>query len=167
MRPIRNPDEVLWRLLELKRQLYTLKAQTHIARVGYAWVPKCRLCSHKHRVPTLDGGYQCEKCGEPWELEKVHVPKSPSRHPSRYEDPRIHLISQADTLARVLELPRWDQRVYLETFIYERRTFLGAARHARRRWPSRANDLTDKKVRTQIERCRRIIVERLETRGLV
>ena len=167
MKPIRNPDEVLWRLLEVKRQLYTLRAQTHIERVGYTWRPECWSCGAKHRVPTLDGGYQCERCEEPWSLVRVNVPKSPRRQAARFEDPRVHLISQADTLARILDLELWDRRIYLETFCYERRTFLGTARHARRRWPRKASDLTDKKVRTRIERCRRTITERLEARGLV
>ena len=166
MKPIRNPDEVLWRLLEIKRQLYTLRAQTHIERVGYAWTPKCRLCGHKHRVPMLDGGYQCEACTEPWELVKVAVPKSPHSIHGRWHDPRINLISNADVLTRVLDLEPWDRRVYVELFCYERRTFLGTARAARQRWPSYANLHSDKRVRTRIERCRRIVNERLERRGL-
>lgn len=166
MKPIRNPDEVLWRLLEIKRQLYTLRAQTHVERIGYAWKAKCRLCGHKHRVPTLDGGYQCEACTEPWALEQVAVPKSPHTIHGRWHDPRINLISNADVLTRVLDLEPWDRRVYVELFCYERRTFKGTAHEARRRWPSYANQHSDKRVRTRIERCRRIVNERLERRGL-
>jgi len=166
MKPIRNPDEVLWRLLELKRQLYTLKAQTHIERIGYTWKPECWNCGHKHRVPTLDGGYQCERCEEAWALDKVSVPKSPHRQLGRWHDPRVHLISQADTLARVLELEPWDRRIYVELFCYERRTFKGTAAEARHRWPKYAAAHSDKRVRTRIERCRRIITERLVARRL-
>lgn len=171
MKPIHNPDEVLWRLLEIKRQLYTLRAQNHIEREAYTWKAACWNCEHKHRAPTLDGGYQCERCGEPWSLEKVAVPKSPHRNTSvggsRYEDPRINLISQADVLVRVLELDPWDRRVYVELFCYERRTFKGTANEARQRWVKHAHLHSDKKVRRRIERCRRLVTERLEARGLV
>ena len=166
MKPIHNPDEVLWRLLEIKRQLYALRAQTHVARTGYAWKPKCRLCSHKHRVPTLDGGYQCESCDAPWELEKVAVPKAPHNARGRWHDPRTDLISRADVLSRILDLEPWDRRVYVELFCYERRSFKGTAAEARRRWPRNASLHSDKRVRTRIERCRTIISQRLERRGM-
>ena len=167
MRPFRHADEVLWRYLELKRNLYSIKAVNPIEREAFVYPDKCPECRSRLRHPTIDGGQACGKCGEALPLTLAPLLKREIQRTRVHADFRMHLISQADQLERILHLDAWDRRIYLETFLYERRTFLGAAFHARQRWAGHSHDLTDKKVRGRIERARRIVNDRLRERGLL
>lgn len=166
MRPFRHPDEVLWRLLEMRRNLYSLRAQNPIEQEGFVYSEKCG-CGGLVRTMTVEGHYACLACEKPWSLETVALLRNQVRRSHVHADHRMHLISQADTLERILSLRGWDRRIYLELFCYERRTFLGTAAEARKRWVRHSHIHTDKKVRTRIESARQTIRRRLEVRGLL
>lgn len=172
-----DPDEVLWRYLELKSAIGQPQAVgSFLDRKAYIFAVSCRAkgCPSEKRRPTdrgkrslrSEGFYHCDECDALWPTELVYLAKGEiqSRRRTRGMADRLHEIA---LLEEVLAFDLWTVRIYLELYLLNRRSMHNVAHDANATWPRETpKTWTHWRVKDAVGRARRTVQRRLQERGM-
>ena len=137
---IANPDQVLWRYLELQRRLGAVPSKPLVAMRGLTFGQRCAQCrtdSDSARLEEHDpergaSRWVCSACGAAWPVNLQFLMRGFHARPS---DQRATLLAELATLRTVLEqLGRIEQIVYLLLTLYENRGLDEAAAEMNQRF---------------------------------
>lgn len=137
---IANPDDVLWRYLELQRRLGAVPSKPLVGSRGLTFGHQCAQCRadsesaclEEHDTARGASRWICARCGAAWPVNVQFLMRG---FHARSRDGRGDMLADLATLRRVLEqLGRHEQIVYLLLTLYENRAPEDAAAEMNRRY---------------------------------
>lgn len=134
-----SPDDVFWRYAELCERVSSPRPATPSTEDGWRFARHCRSCHARDRVWKIEdgwGSWVCSTCSKPWGVWPCfRVPESVVRAvvPNLADK-----LSELDRLHRLLDLPLWERRLYLELALWAGiKPYKRVASEANKRWRPR------------------------------
>jgi hypothetical protein len=152
-------DEVLFEYIEARDRAQSPASLQPIRDRGLCFAGSCRRgCAGAQRIFRTDselsrGAWICSACSAPWPISRGVILVGEVQEGRA--GGRERLLGEVAEMGRALSaLDHWEQRIYLELYLWRGLSYEATARAANDRWARRTRQWTVWRVRQVVARAR-------------